>query len=62
MERLSVESSEMELRRNKDFIAKLKMIGEGSPIYDSSEELDVKREGSHVFDDGKDKDNKNEIQ
>ena len=60
MERLSVESSEMELRHNPDFIAKLKMIGEGSPIYDLYDELDVKREESHVFDD--DKDNQNDIQ
>ena len=60
MERLSVESSEMELRRNEDFIAKLKMIGEGSPIYDSPKELDVKREESNVFDD--DKDSQNDIQ
>ena len=60
MERLSVESSEMELRHNPDFIAKLKMIGEGSPIYDLYDELDVKREEPHVFDD--DKEIPNEIQ
>ena len=48
MERLSVESSEMELRHNMDFIAKLKMIGEGGPIYDQSGML-RKGEKSPVF-------------
>lgn len=28
-----VDPKEMELRRNKDFIASLDMIGEGAPIY-----------------------------
>ena len=51
MERLPIESSEMELRRNKDFIAKLKMIGEGGPIYEQSEILEKRREESHVFED-----------
>jgi hypothetical protein len=51
MERLPIESSEMELRRNKDFIAKLKMIGEGGPIYEQYEILEKKREESHVFED-----------
>lgn len=51
MERLSIESSEMALRRNKDFIAKLEMIGEGGPIYDQPEMLEKKREESSVFDD-----------
>ena len=32
----------MELRHNKDFIAKLKMIGEGGPIYDQHEMLEKK--------------------
>ena len=52
MERLPIESSEMELRRNKDFIAKLKMIGEGGPIYDQYEMLEKRREESDVFEDG----------
>ncbi|NYF25736.1 hypothetical protein [Sporosarcina sp. JAI121] len=51
MERLSIESSEMELRNNKDFIAKLKMIGEGGPIYEQYEEYKKKWEDSRVFDD-----------
>lgn len=51
MERLPVESSEMELRRDKDFIAKLKMIGEGGPIYEQYEVLEKKREESDVFED-----------
>jgi len=49
MERLPIESSEMELRSNKDFIAKLKMIGEGGPIYEQYEILDKKREESDSF-------------
>jgi hypothetical protein len=49
MERLSIESSEMELRHNEDFMAKLNMIGEGGPIYDQPEMLDKRREESHVF-------------
>jgi len=49
MERLPIESSEMELRSNKDFIAKLKMIGEGGPIYEQYEMLDKKREESDSF-------------
>jgi hypothetical protein len=51
MERLPIESSEMELRRDKDFIAKLKMIGEGGPIYEQYEMLEKKREESDVFED-----------
>lgn len=33
MERLPVEQDEMEKRADQDFIAKLNMIGEGSPIF-----------------------------
>ncbi|MBO0587250.1 hypothetical protein [Sporosarcina sp. E16_8] len=51
MERLPIEPSEMELRRNKDYINKLNMIGEGGPIYDQSEMLEKRREESHVFED-----------
>lgn len=40
MERLHVESSEMELRQNRDFIASLTMIGEGGPVYDHLEDDD----------------------
>ncbi len=46
MERLPIDPSEMELRHNKDFIAKLKMIGEGGPIYDQSENDSKKDEKS----------------
>lgn len=49
MERLPIEQSEMDLRRNRDFIDKLNMIGEGGPIYDHPEEIEKKREESHVF-------------
>lgn len=38
MEHSQVEPEEMEKRRNKDFIASLKMVGEGAPVYDSIEE------------------------
>jgi hypothetical protein len=51
MERLPIESSEMELRRNEDFNAKLKMIGEGGPIYDQPEILEKRREEFDIFDD-----------
>ncbi|MBE1553161.1 hypothetical protein [Sporosarcina limicola] len=37
MERLPIDPVEMERRQNKDFIAALKMIGEGGPIYDQPE-------------------------
>lgn len=53
MERLPIESSEMELRRNRDFIDKLNMIGEGGPIYDQPELLERRREESHVFEEEK---------
>lgn len=53
MERLPIESSEMKLRTNKDFIAKLKMIGEGGPIYEQYEMLEKRREKSDSFDDRK---------
>ncbi len=49
MERLSIESSEMELRHNEDFMAKLNMIGEGGPIYDQPEMFEKRREESRVF-------------
>ena len=51
MERLPIESSEMELRSNEDFIAKLKMIGEGGPIYEQYEMLEKSREKSGSFED-----------
>jgi hypothetical protein len=51
MERLSIESSEMELRHNEDFMARLDMIGEGGPIYDQPEMLEKRREDSRVFED-----------
>ena len=51
MERLSIESSEMELRHNEDFMAKLNMIGEGGPIYNQPEMLGKRQEESHVFED-----------
>ena len=38
MERLPIDPSEMELRKNKDFIAAQKMIGEGGPVYEYYEE------------------------
>jgi hypothetical protein len=49
MERLPIDQSEMELRRNRDFIDKLNMIGEGGPIYERPEEIEKKREESSVF-------------
>lgn len=49
MERLPIEQSEMELRRDRDFIDKLNMIDEGGPIYEYPEEIEKKREESHVF-------------
>ena len=39
MEHLPINSAEMELRKNKDFMAILKMIGEGGPIYDAVDEI-----------------------
>jgi hypothetical protein len=33
MERFPIEPEEMALRRDKDYIAKLKMIGEGGPVF-----------------------------
>ncbi|HJF30295.1 MAG TPA: hypothetical protein K8V56_00775 [Sporosarcina psychrophila] len=51
MERLPIEQSEMELRRDRDFIDKLNMIGEGGPIYEYPEDIEGKREESHVFHD-----------
>lgn len=34
MNESNVDQEEMELRRNKDFIASLNMLGEGAPIYE----------------------------
>ncbi len=51
MERLSIESSEMELKHNEDFMARLNMIGEGGPIYEQPEVPEKKREDSRVFED-----------
>jgi len=43
-----VDPKEMELRRNKDFMASLDMIGEGAPIYhlDTEEKSSDKNEDS----------------
>ncbi|MFJ7935220.1 hypothetical protein [Sporosarcina sp. NPDC096371] len=38
MERLPIDPAELELRKNQDFIASQKMIGEGGPIYEQFEE------------------------
>ena len=38
MDNSQIEPEEMERRHNKDFIASLKMIGEGGPVYDSIEQ------------------------
>ncbi|MEK5036583.1 hypothetical protein [Sporosarcina sp. FSL K6-3457] len=38
MERLPIDPAEVELRQNRDFIASMKMIGEGAPIYERYEE------------------------
>lgn len=38
MDHSQVDPEEMEMRRNKDYIASLKMIGEGAPIYDFDRE------------------------
>lgn len=35
---MPIDPNEMELRRNKDFIDILKMIGEGSPVFERFEE------------------------
>ena len=51
MERLPIESSEMELRHNRDFIDQLNMIGEGGPIYEQPEMLEKRREESRFFED-----------
>lgn len=37
MEWMPVDPEEMELRRDLDYIASLRMIGEGSPVYDYEE-------------------------
>jgi hypothetical protein len=39
----NVDKKEMELRRDKDFIASLDMIGEGAPIYEAENEETVVR-------------------
>ncbi len=38
MERLPIEPAEVELRRNRDFIASLGMIAEGAPVFERYEE------------------------
>lgn len=54
MEHFSIDPIELELRKNQDFIASQKMIGEGSPVYGQFEENepDVKKQqeqsGFHV--------------
>ena len=50
MEHLPIDPVEMELRQNKDFIAILKMIGEGGPIYVQPEEMEKKRKEQEGFD------------
>ncbi|MCG7335318.1 hypothetical protein MHZ95_08515 [Sporosarcina sp. ACRSM] len=42
MEYLPIDPAEMELRQNKDFMAILKMIGEGSPVYEDLDEVEAK--------------------
>lgn len=37
MEQMPVDPAEMELRRNLDVIASLRMIGEGAPVFDYEE-------------------------
>jgi hypothetical protein len=34
----TVDPREMELRRDKDFIASLNMVGEGAPVYEAENE------------------------
>ncbi|MHA6259152.1 hypothetical protein ACXYMX_04455 [Sporosarcina sp. CAU 1771] len=38
MERLNIESEEMQRRQDKDYIASLRMVGEGAPDYFSVED------------------------
>lgn len=38
MNESNVDQKEMELRRDKDFIASLNMVGEGAPIYEVENE------------------------
>lgn len=39
MEHLPIDPAEMELRKNKDFMAILKMIGEGGPVYNDVDHM-----------------------
>lgn len=45
MERLPIEPAEMELRKNSDFIAAQKMIGEGGPVYDYELKPQLEKKG-----------------
>ncbi|MFD1929703.1 hypothetical protein ACFSFY_16815 [Sporosarcina siberiensis] len=38
MDHSQVDPKEMEMRQNKDYIASLKMVGEGAPVYDFDRE------------------------
>ena len=40
MDHSQIEPEEMERRHNKDYIASLKMIGEGGPVYGPKEDWD----------------------
>lgn len=55
MERWSVDQDEMDKRSNRDLIAKLNMIGEGSPIHPNYpyDEGDVFEKGAHTWPDDK---------
>ncbi|WP_438313644.1 hypothetical protein [Sporosarcina sp. FA9] len=45
MDHSQVDPEEMKMRQNKDYIASLKMVGEGAPVYDfdREEEFDKKK-------------------
>lgn len=45
MERHAMDPSEMELRKNEDYIASLGMIGEGAPDYEAVEPKRIEPEG-----------------
>ena len=53
LERFPLDPAEIELRHNRDFIASMRMIGEGAPIYESYEEDEsVKKKGRERSDFG----------
>ena len=51
MEYLPIDPAEVELRQNKDFIAILKMIGEGSPVYEDLDGIESERQPFDGYDD-----------